>query len=145
MTVRVADPVTPPMVAVIFVVPDPALDATPLLLTTAAAGFEEFQPTERVMFCAVPSLKIPVAVKFWLLPKVIAVFDGVIAMETNVALLTFRVAELTIEFSTAPITVVPGAIPVASPMDPAALIVATVKSEDVQWTDEVSLRVDPSL
>jgi hypothetical protein len=65
-TVRLADPVMLPSVAVIIVSPTPALVASPwvpgLLLITAAAAVDESQVAVDVRSCVEPSLKVPIAV-----------------------------------------------------------------------------------
>jgi len=52
------------MVAVIVVVPVATLVAVPRLLIVAIAGLDELQVTDREMFCIVPSLNVPMALKF---------------------------------------------------------------------------------
>jgi hypothetical protein len=66
LTVRVADPLTEPDVAVIVDVPAPTLVASPwlpaALLIVATFGVPEVQVTEVVMFWVLPSEYVPVAV-----------------------------------------------------------------------------------
>jgi hypothetical protein len=61
VTVRTVDWETDPKVAVIVVVPGPTLTARPVLLITPTLGAEEFQLTESVMFCVLPSENVPEA------------------------------------------------------------------------------------
>jgi hypothetical protein len=61
VTVRVADPVTVPKLAVIVVVPDPVLVASPPLEIVATPSEEELQLTALVRFCELPSLYVPIA------------------------------------------------------------------------------------
>ena len=60
ITVRFADPVICPALAMIAAVPRPVPDATPCvpreLLTVATAGFEELHVTELVKSCVLPSV-----------------------------------------------------------------------------------------
>ena len=60
MFVRAAVPVCTLKVALIFADPCDALDATPVLLTTATRGFDDVHWESNVMSCVVPSLKVPV-------------------------------------------------------------------------------------
>ena len=62
VTESVREPVTPPWTAEIELCPIPAPVASPLVLTVAAAGFEELQLAVLVRLCVLPSLKVPVAV-----------------------------------------------------------------------------------
>ena len=63
-------------VALIFVDPCDALEATPVLLTTATRGFDDVHWESNVMSCEVPSLKVPVAVNGSRLPRTIVGADG---------------------------------------------------------------------
>lgn len=63
-TVKVAVPVAPFALALIVLVPLPTLTAVPRELIVATLGLEEFHVTDRLMFCTVPSLKDPIALKF---------------------------------------------------------------------------------
>ena len=63
-TVRVVSPLIPFMVAVIVAVPVATLVAVPTLLIVAIAGLDELQVTDRERFCIVPSLNVPMALKF---------------------------------------------------------------------------------
>jgi hypothetical protein len=58
----IAFEVTPPWLAETFVEPTEFPVAKPLALIVATAVFEEFQVTEFVRFCVLPSVKVPVAV-----------------------------------------------------------------------------------
>ena len=53
---------TPPWLAETFVEPTEFPLASPLALIVATVVFEEFQVTEVVRFCVLPSVKVPVAV-----------------------------------------------------------------------------------
>jgi hypothetical protein len=54
--------VTPACDALTLLEPTPVPVASPVLLTVAAAVFEDVQVAELVRFCVVPSVKVPVAV-----------------------------------------------------------------------------------
>ena len=54
--------VTPLCAALILLEPSPIPVARPLIPIVAAAVFEEVHAAELLMFCVVPSLKLPVAV-----------------------------------------------------------------------------------
>ena len=62
VTVRTAELVIDPDVAVIVVWPAEDEVARPLVLIVATDGVEEFQVTEVERFCVLPSLNAPVAV-----------------------------------------------------------------------------------
>jgi len=140
--VRVVDPLTEFMVAVMVVVPTLALEDVPLALIVATDGSEEFQATEFEMSCVVPSLKLPVAVKLNDSPSTRLGVAGVTAMDTSVAFETERVAEPIIGLSSAPMMVLPGATAVARPrLGEESLIVAAGAFEEVQFTNPVRFRV----
>jgi hypothetical protein len=140
--VRVVDPLTEFMVAVMVVVPALALEAVPLALIVATGGSEEFQVTEFVMSCVVPSLKVPVAAKPNDSPSVRLGVAGVTAMDTSEAFETDRVAEPIMGLSSAPMMVLPGATAVARPrLGEESLIVATGAFEEVQFTNPVKFRM----
>jgi hypothetical protein len=136
--VRVVDPLTEFMVAVMVVVPTLALELTPLPFTVATVGAEEVHVTDPVMSCVVPSLKVPVAVKYNDWPKSRLGFGGVTVINTSVAFDTERLAEPITGLSSAPIRLVPAATAVAKPrFGDESLMVATDKSEEVQSTNAV--------
>jgi hypothetical protein len=71
---------------------------------------------------------------------------GVIAMDTSAAGVTVRFAVVDTEPDVAEIVAVPVPVVVASPMVVGAtLMVATVESEDAQWTEAVTSCVLASL
>src|SRR5580704_6885303 len=119
VTVRFADPLISPEVAVITVVPLPTPVASPLapgvLLIVATAGSEEVHCTELVTFCWDPSLNVPIAVNAWLIPTGIVGFAGATEIESSVGV-TFRVVVPLIEFKEALIVVDPSDKPVAKPV-----------------------------
>lgn len=80
--------VTPFMLAVIVVVPVPAVLANPVLLIVATFTLEDVQVTWVVRFSLVPSLKLPMAVNCWELPRARLASLGVTVMEVRAALVT---------------------------------------------------------
>jgi len=60
-TVRGVDPVTEPDVARIVVPPMATPVASPADVIVAIAEYDELQLTDAVMFCVLPSVKVPVA------------------------------------------------------------------------------------
>ena len=62
VTVRVAEPIMEPDVAVICVVPVAAVSVSPSELGDAIAVLDEAQLTWLVRFCVLPSVNVPVAV-----------------------------------------------------------------------------------
>jgi hypothetical protein len=95
-TLRVVELETAPNVAVIVVVPCAALVAKPTVsvLMTAVDTEEELHDTVAVMFFELPSLYVPLARNCCAVPKAIVGACGVIAIDTNAAGLTTRVAVL---------------------------------------------------
>lgn len=115
------------------------------LLIVAALVFEELHVTAVVKFWVVPSEYVPVAVNCLVVPLTIEGLAGVIAIEARVAGVTVSVADFDTLPAVAVIVVVPTATEVASPFDPAALlIVATPTVLEVQVTVLVRFCVDPS-
>ena len=60
-TVRVADPLIPPMLALIFDWPGVIPPASPLVVTPATPGTEEFHVTLAVTFSVTPLTYVPIA------------------------------------------------------------------------------------
>ena len=85
VTVSFVVPEMEPEVAVMVVVPVPALVAKPwvpvALLTVATGVLEELHCTELVRFWVLPSLKVPVAANCCLVPNAIEGLAGVTAIE----------------------------------------------------------------
>ena len=76
--------VTPPMLAVILLVPAVTPAAKPPEPIVAIFVEAESQVTCDVMFCMSPLLYVPVAVNCCVAPAVTEGFDGVMAMELSV-------------------------------------------------------------
>ena len=73
------------------VVPVPAEVAIPAELMMATPGLDDVQLTKLVKVCVVPSLKWPVAVNPWLVPRRMEGLPGVTVIEVRLALVTTRV------------------------------------------------------
>lgn len=131
------------MVAVMVVVPTLALEAMPFALIVATGGAEEFHVTELVMSCVVLSLKVPIAVngRLWLSARL--GLAGFTVMVISVAWETDRLAGPIIGLRTAPIRLLPGPTAVARsrPGMEESLMVATCKSEEVQFTKGLRFRM----
>jgi hypothetical protein len=149
VTVSVAVPTTLPNVALIDVDPMATDVARPLeppaLLMVATPAVNEFQFTDVVRFCVVPSEYVPVAVNCWAVPRAMLGLAGVIAMDTSVAAVTVSVVDPDMLPSVAVIVVEPGVSDVARPLEPPALLmVATPAVNEFQVTDVVRFCVVPS-
>lgn len=135
--------VIPFCVALTFEVPVPAPVARPDALTVATAEFEEDQVTELVRFCVVPSLKVPLAVNWSVVPFAIEVLAPEIAIDCSVAAVTVRAKVLDVIPLWEAVTLVePTPLLVARPLE---LIVATVVFEEVQVTELLMSCVLPSV
>jgi hypothetical protein len=142
VTVSVADPVMPPDIAVIVVKPAATDVAKPLepaaLLIGATAAVDEYQVTAVVRFCVVLSENVPVAVNCCVVPFTMLGLVGVTAMDTSVAEVTVSVVDPDIPPDVAVIVVEPAVAEVASPLDPAALLMAaTAAADEFQVTSVV--------
>jgi hypothetical protein len=138
----------PGTVAEMVVVPSPAVEASPRAVpvvdTEATLKTDDDQFTPAVMSCVVASVYVPIAVNCWLVPSGTDAWSGVTAIETSCAELTVTTVlpAIPVAGSEALIVAVPGATPVTSPLDGAALeTVATAGREVVQVTEEVRSRV----
>lgn len=142
VTVSVVDPEVPPNVAVIVVEPV-AIDAArpwepTVLLIVATPVLDEFQMAEVVRSCVVLSENVPVAVNCLPVPLAILGLVGVIAMEVNVAGVTVSVVEPETLPEVAVIVVAPVVADVASPCEPAVLLIAAAPVfEELQRTEVV--------
>lgn len=135
LTVRVVEPDTFPEVAVTVVAPAARAVASPAELIVAMEVLPELQETEAVKFCVVLSENIPVAANCVAVPAGTAGLVGVTAIATSCALFTVSVVEADMLPEVAVIVAEPAATEVASPIDPAVLlIVATPTFEETQTT-----------
>jgi hypothetical protein len=141
-TLSVAEPLIEPDVAVMIALPTPCPLANPPLAMLATVE-DEFQVTELVRSCALPSLYVPVAANCWLVPLAIEALPGLTDNDTRTGAVTATLAEPVTEPEVvAVIVVVPGATLVAYP---AAPIVATAGTDDAQVADCVKSCVLPSV
>ena len=92
VTESVADPEIETDFAVIVVVPEVPLTATPLAPIVATEGVEDIHDTEVVMTLVVPSVYVPVAMNCWDVPRAIEADAGEIAMDTSAAPATVSAA-----------------------------------------------------
>ena len=141
VTVKVVDPVTLPLVALMVVLPTFKADARPVVLIVAVAMLEDAHVTLLVRFCVLLSLYVPVAVNCWVSPAAMVGLAGVTAMDSSVAVLTVSVVEPDTLPLAAVIRLVPTFTPVARP---AALMVAFAGVPEVQITLAVRFCVELS-
>ena len=86
VTVRLADAETPPIEAMMTVLPPvPPAKASPLLFTLATVGWEELHVTRLEIFWVVPFVKVPVAVNCWSVYLAIFAVAGVTVKDFTVA------------------------------------------------------------
>jgi hypothetical protein len=126
---------------VIFALPVAIPCNTPDAVTLATAGFELAKLAVAVMFCVVPSLKVPVAVICSVCPVATERVDGESVIETRFAEVTVRVAFPETLDDEAVIVQVPALTAVAIPL---ALIVQAVVGDADQETELVRFCVLPS-
>ena len=138
VTVRVVESVQPPNDAVIVDVPTATAVVSPnepsSLLIVTTPGLIEFQVTEVVMSCVVPSENVPVAVNCCVVPFAIEELFGVTSIDAIVAVVTLRSEEQDLLPYDAIIVVVPAvANAEASPfVADVLLIVATPVLDELQ-------------
>ena len=148
VTVTVALEKTPPEVAVMAVLPaatPKASPGAPFTLIPATARFPELHCTAPVMFCVLPSLKVPMAVNCVVVPCAIDIVKGVIAIDCTIALVAVTLA-LDEMLPEAAVTVAaPSAIAIASPDVEFALITTAEGLADVHCTEAVISFVLPSV
>ena len=135
--------VIPPCAALIFAEPTLFAVARPDALTVATAELEEDQFTEFVRFCVLPSLNVPVAVNWSVVPFAIDVLGALIVIDCSTAAVTASAIEFDVTPLWAALMLV---VPVPAPVTrPDALTVATAELEEDQVTEFVRLCVLPSL
>jgi hypothetical protein len=128
-TVRVVDPLTVPELAATVVVPTPVPVARPPLEIVATPCDEELHVTVLVRSCVLPSVYVPVAVNWLLLPKIMVGIAGVTVIESNAAALTVYVVEPLIPPELAVMIVCPAEALLAKPV---LLRVAMLGLEEIQ-------------
>jgi hypothetical protein len=84
ITLKLADPLMDPEVAVMVAVPGVRPVATPDVVTVATAVFEEVHTAEEVKSWVLPSLYVPVATKPCRFPTPIEGAAGVTAMDCRI-------------------------------------------------------------
>ena len=115
-TVSCVEVLTGPSIAVIVVVPVERLEASPRFVIVATPGAEELHNTTSVITCVELSLNVPVAVNCFVASFGIDEFNGVIARDTSVAVLTVtEVLAATVPDTTLTVAV-PGPIATANPL-----------------------------
>jgi hypothetical protein len=135
--------VTPLCAALIFVVPVPPAVARPEALIVAMEEFDDDQVAELVRFCELPSLNVPVAVNWSVVPFAIEVLVAEIVMVCSVAAVTLNARVLDVIPLWEAVTLVePTPLPVASPLE---FIVATLVLDEVQVTELLMFCVLPSV
>ena len=148
-TVNVVDADMLPDVAVIVVEPAATGVISPFepaaLLIVATEVDDELQVTVVVRFCFEPSEYVPVAVSCCVVPIMTVGLAGVIATETSVAGFTVSVVDPDRVPDVAVIVVEPAATGVASPIEPAVLLIPAMDDDDeLQVTAVVRFCVEPS-
>lgn len=141
-TVRAAEPEMEPEVAVIVADPVTTGVASPVGPIVAIEVADDFQLTEFVRSCVVPSVKVPIAWSCCVVPRGTDAVGGVTAIETKAAGVTDRLVAPVIDTAEALIVVVPTDCDIARP---AAETVATVGASNVQAADAVKSSVLPSV
>lgn len=144
-TVRVVEAEIEPEVAEMLEFPVAALVASPTLplalLMVAMDPFDEFHWSEPVMFCVLPSVKVPVAANCSVVPSGMLGIAGVMEIETNAAGVTVKVDVPAMLAAVAVIVVWPVDALAANPL---VLTVATEVNEELQVAEVVKSSVLPS-
>lgn len=138
--VSVALEETAPKVAVMVATPGAipiASPRAPFTLIVAAETLAEAHCTDRVKFCVLPSVNVPVAVNWTVVPCAMDAVMGVTAMEFRAALATVKVALAETLPDVAVIIDVPRATPFANAGVPFMLMAATAGLADVHCADAV--------
>src|SRR5579863_2245667 len=127
------DAVTEPTLAEIVLEPCDTPVTTPIAATTiATAGLPDDQVAILVTLAVVPSENVPVAASCLDVPMPVTAGSGVMAIDSTMAGITFRVVLPETVPSVAVISVEPGATDVASPV--VAFIVAEAEVPEVHLT-----------
>ncbi len=130
-------------VAVMLAVPIATPVARPPALMLAMDGLELAQVTAFVRFWLVPSLNVPVAVNWTLVPLAIEELLALIAMDCNTAAVTDKATLFDVTPSCVAVILL---VPIATPLTrPVALTLATAEFELFQVAAPARLWVLPSL
>lgn len=120
-TVSCAEPLVPPELAPIVLMPAAMQFAAPATLgafaMVATGAEDELQWLFSVMSCVLLSLNVPVATNSWTFPAVQVGAGGVRAIETNVPVPTVRLVLPVMPEADAEITTVPLFFPCAMPVE----------------------------
>lgn len=144
VTVKVAEPLIVPDVAVMVAVPGATAVANPVFFFTVAMEVaDEVHVAVLVRFCDVPLLYFPVAVNFWVPPAATEAVMGLMEIEVSVAGVTVNVAEPLIFPDVAVMVAVPWATPLANPV--VLFTLATEVADEVHLAVLVRLWVVPLL
>ena len=134
VTVKLVESLIEFKLAVMVVVPAPALVAKPLLpeilLIVATDVTEELHSTAVVSSWLVLLLSVPVAVNCWVVPSEMEVLSGVTSSDTRTGAVTVSVVEPLIEPDVAVMVVLPVATLVASPWLPEVLLMVATPEFD---------------
>lgn len=141
VTVNDVLPVTDPLLAVIVVLPVPALVVSPLA-STVATLLEEEDQVNAVNNCVLPSSKLPTALNCAVVPIAIEEFDGLTKIDNRCAGTTVSVLPSLNEPTVAVIVAVPAPTVAASPVPST---VATDVEEEVQATPQLRSALVPSV
>lgn len=141
VTVRDAVPFTPPLVAVIVVVPVPTLVTNPFTSTVATPVAVDDQVND-VSNCVLPSSKFPTALNCSVVPAAIEELDGLTEIEIKCAGTTVSTELSLNDPIVAVIVVVPDASVVAKPLP---FTLATEDEEEVQVTPLLKSELLPSV
>lgn len=143
VTVNDVEPVTEPEEAEIVVEPTATLVALPPAAIVATPALEEFQVTDAVRSCVLPSVNVPVAVNACLVPSATDEFAGVTAIDTKAAGRMVKAAVLEVMD---PEEALMFAEPVAMPdANPVILIAAAPTLDELQTADADKSWVVPSV
>lgn len=138
VTVNAADPLMLPNVALIVAEPAFSPFANPVALIVALVVSEELQTTDDVTSWLVPSESAPVAINCCVVPLAMLAAAGDTCTDMTVAGVTVTTLDPLTLPNAAVIVTEPDPIPSARPVP---LIVASVVSDELQVTDEVTFAV----
>ena len=134
VTVTVSEPTIELLVAVMVATPLAMPSTTPIALTVAIASFDDSQTAVFVTSCLLPSLNVPVAASWMLLPTRSDGSAGVSSIEARSGAVTVNVVAALALPEDALISAWPGPTPFASPE---LLMLATSWFEDVHVANAV--------
>ena len=135
-----------PELAVTVAVPVPVLCASPALLIVAVETVSDDQVAVLVRSCVLPSVNVPDTVNGCVVPKAMEGLAGVMARDTNTAVVTVRVVEPVTDPDVALMVVVPCPRLLANPwLAESLLIVATAEASELHCDVLVMFCVLPSL